>query len=513
MRRYECQSGRLHLLAAPRAANVVSIGQWCRKRREANQLEHRLPGVVLQLLDALAALQSQGYAYGLLVAERIAIAEPSDQVWLDWPLEPSAIGRTSPESRAPLGYVCPEFGCSDAEVQPNWDYYSLGVALLWSLVGKEPPESVSHLGVPHATPRVVVPDLPVGWAGYFDKLIAKRPGDRFVSAEEAAQAAKSLRGSSGIARLAYRVAAAQHVGVGKVQRNPRNQDRCFFWLPGGSTSESVQKTVDQTYGDESFLTDESAGEGQILVAVSDGISTVDSGEFAAQAIVDGLHEFSNNRPLADASPKQWLAELFEETNGYLGKAMAEAVEAETGGDSFLDPDQSPSATLVTMAFNERGAAVACVGDSRAYLLRHGVLEQLTVDGNQFTLYLKEGLDVEAAVSREDAKELVSWIGLFETVDGLLMPGRPSPVTRSKGFWSFGFQPKPGDVYCCCSDGISDYVDTDEDDCEDRKTIDLASILVDDSPREACRRLVEEANKCGGGDNISVVVIHVAEREA
>jgi protein phosphatase len=58
---------------------------------------------------------------------------------------------------------------------------------------------------------------------------------------------------------------------------------------------------------------------------------------------------------------------------------------------------------------------------------------------------------------------------------------------------------PGDVLLLCSDGLTEMVPDDR----------IAAILREEAdPRRACERLVAEANRHGGNDNITVIVAHV-----
>jgi PPM family protein phosphatase len=130
-----------------------------------------------------------------------------------------------------------------------------------------------------------------------------------------------------------------------------------------------------------------------------------------------------------------------------------------------------------------------VGDSRAYLLRENRFHQLTKDHS----YVQEQVDLgyltpEQARSHPYANVITRCVGASADV----MPDIFSGTVR------------PGDVFLLASDGLTGMVEDDA----------LAGILqAQGNPEKWVDKLVSEANRRGGLDNITCIIVHVDEIEA
>jgi PPM family protein phosphatase len=132
-------------------------------------------------------------------------------------------------------------------------------------------------------------------------------------------------------------------------------------------------------------------------------------------------------------------------------------------------------------------AIGHVGDSRAYRIRGGELEQLTEDHSLVNELLKSGrLSPEEALSHPQRSVITRAIGTEPDVD----------------VDTFTVDAQSGDLFLLCSDGLTDMI-TDEE------ILGLVARSEDDL-ETAARRLVEAANRSGGGDNITVVAFTIAE---
>src|SRR5690606_23352879 len=126
------------------------------------------------------------------------------------------------------------------------------------------------------------------------------------------------------------------------------------------------------------------------------------------------------------------------------------------------------------------------GDSRAYRVRNGEITQLTRDHSLLNDYLLVMPDMTQEQRDELPKNVITRaLGMQDSVVVDLVPE----------------QPQAGDLYVLCSDGLSGMI-TDEVICE--------LVTSADDVQEAARALVERANANGGEDNITVVVLRVAE---
>jgi protein phosphatase len=142
------------------------------------------------------------------------------------------------------------------------------------------------------------------------------------------------------------------------------------------------------------------------------------------------------------------------------------------------------ATVVLALVRGGDALVAHLGDSRAYLLRAGKLERLTRDHS----HLEHMIDLGWIKPEEE-----SWRGNGGPTRYAGMPAAAEADVR-------GLELRPGDRLLLCSDGLTEMLDDDE----------IREVLVPPlSPAQACERLVAAANRAGGGDNITVVVVAVA----
>jgi len=145
-------------------------------------------------------------------------------------------------------------------------------------------------------------------------------------------------------------------------------------------------------------------------------------------------------------------------------------------------------TLVACALRYDRAAVAHAGDSRCYLIRHGLATLLTRDHTVANEQVKLGiLSAKVAAVSPNRHVLVRSLGsdLFVNVD------------------LAEHQVLPGDVLLLCSDGLHNSVGGSE----------IAAVAGQSANLDAAaRRLIELANDRDGGDNISVSITRVRDVE-
>lgn len=138
-------------------------------------------------------------------------------------------------------------------------------------------------------------------------------------------------------------------------------------------------------------------------------------------------------------------------------------------------------TLVVWVWHGSGCTIGHIGDSRCYLWRSGVLQQLTKDHSLLQEHIDAGLLTPLEAETASIRNLVTRaLGVAEEVEIEL---------------SY-CQPEVGDIYLLCSDGLTDMV----------SDIQIARILEkDDVLSEKATSLVAIANAEGGRDNISVLL--------
>ena len=139
-------------------------------------------------------------------------------------------------------------------------------------------------------------------------------------------------------------------------------------------------------------------------------------------------------------------------------------------------------TIVTAFFTQGGAYLGHVGDSRGYRIREGKIEQITDDHSLLNDYIKANkLTPEEIENFPHKNVIVRALGMKETVQ--------VDVNR--------LDPKTGDVYLLCSDGLSGMITDDEI---------LGITTKAPSLEVACENLVKGANENGGTDNITVTLV-------
>lgn len=241
---------------------------------------------------------------------------------------------------------------------------------------------------------------------------------------------------------------------------------------GWSATDVGQK---REHNEDSFLCNDTLG----LYAVADGMGGHQGGEQASRMAVEVLE-------------REMAKRLAHGSNGVESDSVAEAMRDATilASRAIYDsaqenPERAGMGTTLTGLCFRGGSLTLChVGDSRAYLLRDGQARQLTEDHSWIQEQVRAGLlsPGDAIVSR--FRNIITRSVGFEptvTPDLLTMPV------------------EAGDCYLLCSDGLSNYLSVDE----------IGRVLGTQFYGEAGQALVEIANERGGDDNITCVVVYVA----
>jgi PPM family protein phosphatase len=210
--------------------------------------------------------------------------------------------------------------------------------------------------------------------------------------------------------------------------------------------------------------------GQWLFAVADGLGGHVAGDVASSAAIDALRAFDT---------------LVEPTNltTTLGRAVSE-VNAELRRTIAADPQVAGmGTTLVAMLISGTAAALANVGDSRAYLLRgtdpqHRETVQISDDHTYGRL----------VAGASNVPNLPDRLARF-------LDGRTDGRSPDLATW----QLQPGDRFLLCSDGLSSYVPHD---------LIHTTLSSFDGPGDVADQLVALALDRGGPDNVTMIVIDV-----
>lgn len=230
-----------------------------------------------------------------------------------------------------------------------------------------------------------------------------------------------------------------------------------------------------------YLVDEDAG----LYLVADGMGGHAAGDVASRLAAREIQSrFRKSLPQGDGTwPESWDAARSSTAN-----RLVEAIEA--GHERVthaVDSDTSLKGmgTTVVVAVHPPGSdrlIIAHVGDSRAYVFRQGRLLSLTTDHSWVSEQVAAGFLTQEAARFHPLKNVVT-----QALGGSSTPR----VDISEAVM------EPGDLYLLCSDGLNTMLSDEA----------IAAILGRAaSLEEIGRELIVAANRAGGNDNITVVLL-------
>ena len=216
---------------------------------------------------------------------------------------------------------------------------------------------------------------------------------------------------------------------------------------------------------------------QQLYIVADGVGGHNSGELASRMAVGYIAQYAALNPVNSVESKRDLRTYF--------KTCFDGANELIYNKACSEPENVGMATTCVLCYLREGSAyIVNVGDSRAYLLRDGVLRQISEDHTCVREMVREGLLTEdEALVHPDKNMITRAIGGEETVE---------PDFFQVDIFS-------GDVIILCTDGLYGEVNAE--------TIVNLSARTESMHRLA-NNLVDEANYNGGKDNISVVCIKI-----
>lgn len=213
--------------------------------------------------------------------------------------------------------------------------------------------------------------------------------------------------------------------------------------------------------------------GPRLLAVADGVGGAAHGEIASRLTVTALMPLDT---AAIEDPALALRHALDDADT--------AIRATVAQQSSLS---GMSTTLTAILAADDRLTLAHIGDSRAYRLHDGQLDQLTHDHTLVQSLIDEGQITEEEALTHPRR---SWI--LRALDGR---GTPD-VDLSE------IDAGPGDRLLVCSDGLSSYVDAAA----------IARGLAGDDPQTAASRLVDLALQAGGSDNITCAVADITDSD-
>jgi serine/threonine-protein kinase len=236
---------------------------------------------------------------------------------------------------------------------------------------------------------------------------------------------------------------------------PRNEDCVGSWQPGA--------------------VEEKRSRGAIVV-LADGVGGQGQGDVASRLAVDAAVQAFKSAT-EDATPEQLVTEAFNAAN----LAVFDRNHDNKGTSRM-------ATTLAIAVFRNDQLCVGNVGDSRVYVVRRNQSKQISTDHSYVAMQRKFGLiSEEEAKSSEHRSILTRSVGFDPTIR--------VDIEQEQVF--------KGDRVVLCSDGLHAHVSDGE----------IGDIVTRLTPAQACRQLVQLADKRGTDDNVSVQVVQIDEIES
>lgn len=220
-----------------------------------------------------------------------------------------------------------------------------------------------------------------------------------------------------------------------------------------------------------------------LFVVADGMGGHSSGEVASKIAVEEVAEFfrMTSQDLEITWPyKMDKQKNYDENRLATGVKLANMrIFEKASADTKY---KGMGTTIVTVYFaKDSEVVVGHVGDSRVYFFRENTLRMITEDHSLLNDYLKaKKLTPEEIEAFPHKNVIVRALGMKDTVT--------VDINR--------VEPKDGDIFLLCSDGLSGMVPDKQ----------IESILQSQPDLDkACAQLIDAANANGGNDNVTCVL--------
>jgi serine/threonine protein phosphatase PrpC len=227
-----------------------------------------------------------------------------------------------------------------------------------------------------------------------------------------------------------------------------------------------------------------------LFVVADGMGGHRAGDVASRIATETISEFFRTTANDDVTwPFHFDSNLSEEENRLLtGIRVANRQIFERSTRSRECHGMGTTVVGAMFSSKKRRMYIGHVGDSRCYRVRDGEIQLLTRDHSLINDYLLAMPDLTDEQKSELPKNVITRaLGMQDHVVVDLQHD----------------EPRQGDIYVLCSDGLSGMVSD-----EDIKQIVTGTAEI----REACEQLIQSANERGGEDNITAVLVRIEDSE-
>ena len=210
-----------------------------------------------------------------------------------------------------------------------------------------------------------------------------------------------------------------------------------------------------------------------LYLVCDGMGGHQAGEIASQIVVKEVAQAYASH-IVQSTPATSLQLAVQHAHEVLCKRAS--------GNTHL---LSMGTTAVIASLHPNSLHIANIGDSRAYLLHTGKLEQITTDHSQVKAMVDAGVITEQEAAEHNDRSV-----LTRSISASRDSVEPDIFQRDFG---------DGDALLLCSDGVFAVLTDDQ----------IGEVLQQHADLDAvCHALIKGANDGGGPDNVTVVVLEV-----
>ncbi|MBP2056932.1 protein phosphatase [Lactobacillus colini] len=218
----------------------------------------------------------------------------------------------------------------------------------------------------------------------------------------------------------------------------------------------------------------------VMGIVCDGMGGHQGGDVASTMAVSHLgHNFSKTDFTDPKLAEKWLTVQLKLEN---------EVILETA-DRFADLNGMGTTVVLALAFEEK-VLIAHLGDSRAYLYGSNDFKQITQDHSLVNELVKMGEITEQQARNHPQKNIITeTLGVSSTVN---------PEFDN-------LEVHAGDIFLLCTDGLTNSLT----DPQIQQILATKNLTL----KERCNKLINEANRLGGGDNITVCLLAYVEKEA
>jgi PPM family protein phosphatase len=214
-----------------------------------------------------------------------------------------------------------------------------------------------------------------------------------------------------------------------------------------------------------------------IYIVADGVGGQNSGELASSLAVKSIAEYIKARPLHDIEDEEALKSYFLDCIKSANQTIYQTAQ-------FSEQNSGMATTAVLLHLTSGNAYIVNVGDSRAYICRDGRINQVTEDHTYVNELVKGG-----SITKEQAE----------------IHPQKNMITRALGGEKkilpdfYRLETVKDDIIILCTDGL--YGELSEEEI-------CGIAAASDSMSALSKILVQQANRNGGNDNITVICLKI-----